>query len=76
MPASGNNAIEYDTLKNRLGIKTPTKIHDAMQVLAAVELFPAQAMFIWLSSIGVSCIRPDATRCCKWPCVMASICEQ
>ncbi|MHB9028648.1 MAG: uroporphyrinogen decarboxylase family protein [Candidatus Latescibacterota bacterium] len=36
--ASGINAAVYDALKKRLGIQTPTKIHDTMQVLAEVEL--------------------------------------
>ena len=36
--ASGINAVVYDQLKRRLGIATPTKIHDTMQILAEVEL--------------------------------------
>ena len=35
--ASGINAVVYDRLKRRMGIATPTKVHDAMQVLAEVE---------------------------------------
>ncbi len=35
--ASGVNASVYDALKKRMGIRTPTKIHDVMQVLAEVE---------------------------------------
>ena len=34
--ASGINAVVYDRLKKRMGIATPTKIHDTMQVLAEV----------------------------------------
>ncbi|MHB1356799.1 MAG: uroporphyrinogen decarboxylase family protein [Anaerolineae bacterium] len=35
--ASGINAVLYDHLKRRMGIHTPTKIHDPMQILAEVE---------------------------------------
>jgi uroporphyrinogen decarboxylase len=35
--ASGINAVLYDQLKNRMGIHTPTKIHDTMQILAEIE---------------------------------------
>lgn len=35
--ATGINAVVYDALKKRLGIGTPTKIHDTMQLLAEVE---------------------------------------
>jgi uroporphyrinogen-III decarboxylase len=35
--ASGINASAYDKLKKKLGINTPTKIQDAMSVLAEVE---------------------------------------
>jgi len=38
MRASGINAVVYDELKNRMGINTPTRIHDPMQVLAELEL--------------------------------------
>ena len=38
MRASGINAVVYNKLKKRAGIKTPTKIHDSMQILAEVEL--------------------------------------
>jgi uroporphyrinogen-III decarboxylase len=38
MRASGINAVVYDRLKRRMGIKTPTKIHDTMQILAEVEI--------------------------------------
>lgn len=36
--ASGINAVVYDKLKKRMGINSPTKIHDTMQILAEVEL--------------------------------------
>ena len=36
--ASGINAVVYDQLKQRMGINTPTKIHDPMQILAELEL--------------------------------------
>jgi uroporphyrinogen decarboxylase len=36
--ASGINAVVYDALKRRMGLRTPTRIHDAMQILAEVEL--------------------------------------
>jgi uroporphyrinogen decarboxylase len=35
--ASGINAVVYGLLKQRMGIHTPTKIHDPMQILAEVE---------------------------------------
>ena len=38
MRASGINAVVYDNLKKRMGINTPTKIHDTMQILAEVEM--------------------------------------
>ena len=36
--ATGINAVVYDELKRRMGIRTPTRIHDTMQILADVEL--------------------------------------
>ncbi|MAE67315.1 MAG: hypothetical protein CMJ18_23890 [Phycisphaeraceae bacterium] len=36
--ASGINAVAYHGLKKRMGLETPTKIHDTMQILAEVEL--------------------------------------
>ncbi len=36
--ASGINAVVYDRLKQRMGSRTPTRIHDAMQILADVEM--------------------------------------
>lgn len=36
--ASGINAVVYHQLKQRLGLHTPTKAHDVMQILAEVEL--------------------------------------
>ncbi len=36
--ASGINAVVYDRLKKRMGINTPTRIHDTMQILAELEL--------------------------------------
>ena len=38
MRASGINAVVYDQLKSRMGIHTPTKLCDSMQILAEVEL--------------------------------------
>ena len=38
MRASGINAVVYDKLKRRMGIRTPTKTFDTMQILAEVEL--------------------------------------
>ena len=35
--ATGINAVVYDRLKRRMGIRTPTKILDSMQILALVE---------------------------------------
>lgn len=36
--ASGINAVVYDTMKKRMGIKTSTRIHDSMQILAELEV--------------------------------------
>ena len=36
--ASGINAVVYDALKKRMGIMTPTKIHDSMQILAELDM--------------------------------------
>ena len=36
--ASGINAVVYDKLKKRMGIQTPTRIHDSMQILAELEM--------------------------------------
>jgi len=36
--ASGINAVVYDQLKRRMGIETPTRIHDSMQILAELEI--------------------------------------
>ncbi len=36
--ASGINAVVYDKLKKRMGIDTPTRIHDSMQILAELEM--------------------------------------
>jgi uroporphyrinogen-III decarboxylase len=38
MRASGINASLYDRLKRRIGLTSPTKIHDPIQILAEVEL--------------------------------------
>jgi len=35
--ASGINAVVYDRLKRRMGMESPTRIHDTMQMLAEVE---------------------------------------
>jgi uroporphyrinogen decarboxylase len=44
--ASGINAVLYDQLKKRMGIDTPTKIHDTMQILAEVELEVVERLHI------------------------------
>jgi len=36
--ASGINAVVYDQMKKRMGIHTPTRIHDSMQILAELEM--------------------------------------
>ncbi len=36
--ASGINAVAYDKLKKRMGIRSPTRVHDTMQILAELEL--------------------------------------
>ena len=37
MRASGISAVVYEKLKRRMGIRSPTRIHDPMQILAVVE---------------------------------------
>ncbi len=37
MRASGMNAVVYDQLKQRMGLRTPTRIFDKMQILAVIE---------------------------------------
>ena len=37
MRASGISAVVYDQLKRRMGIRTPTRLHDPMQILALIE---------------------------------------
>ena len=44
--ASGINAALYDQLKQRMGIHTPTKIHDTMQILAEIELEVVERLHI------------------------------
>ncbi len=36
--ASGINAVVYDKLKRRMGIESPTRVHDNMQILAELEM--------------------------------------
>jgi uroporphyrinogen decarboxylase len=36
--ASGINAVVYDKLKKRMGLDSPTRIHDSMQILAELEM--------------------------------------
>ncbi len=36
--ASGINAVVYDKMKKRMGINTPTCVHDNMQILAELEI--------------------------------------
>ncbi|MCK4591135.1 MAG: hypothetical protein KAT86_05225, partial [Candidatus Latescibacteria bacterium] len=36
--ASGINAVAYDKLKKRMGIGSPTRVHDTMQILAELEM--------------------------------------
>ena len=36
--ASGISAVVYDKLKKSIGLDTPTKIHDTMQILAEIEM--------------------------------------
>lgn len=36
--ASGINAVVYDQLKRRMGLDSPTRIHDSMQILAELDL--------------------------------------
>ncbi len=44
--ASGINAVVYDKLKKRMGINTPTKIHDIMQILAEVEIEVVEGLHV------------------------------
>lgn len=36
--ASGIHVLAYDKLKKRMGIETPTRVHDTMQMLAELEI--------------------------------------
>ena len=36
--ASGINAVVYHEMKRRMGLDTPTRVHDSMQILAELEL--------------------------------------
>ena len=44
--ASGINAVVYDKLKQRMGLRTPTKIHDTMQILAEIEMTMIEKLHI------------------------------
>jgi uroporphyrinogen decarboxylase len=44
--ASGISAVVYHRIKERLGIHSPTKIHDTMQLLAEIELEVAQRLHV------------------------------
>ena len=44
--ASGINAVVHDTPKKRLDIKTSTKIHDTMHILAGVNLQVAEHLHV------------------------------
>ena len=44
--ASGINAVVYDQLKKRMGMNTPTRIHDTMQILAELELEVVERLHI------------------------------
>ena len=44
--ATGINAVVYDKLKKRMGIHTPTRIHDSMQILAEIELEVVERLHI------------------------------
>jgi uroporphyrinogen decarboxylase len=52
--ASGINAVVYDKLKKRMGIKTPTKIQDTMQILAALEPEVLERLHIDVIPLDVS----------------------
>lgn len=54
MRASGINAVVYDKLKKRMGINTPTKIHDNMQILTEVELEVLDRLAYYLLQLKLS----------------------
>ena len=61
--ASGINAVVYDALKKRMGINTPTKIHDTMQILAEIEMEVLERLHIDvvpLDAGDVAWVREDA----------------
>ena len=44
--ASGINAVVYDKLKKNMGIMTPTRVHDTMQILAELELEIIERLYV------------------------------
>jgi uroporphyrinogen decarboxylase len=55
MRASGINAVVYDKLKRRLGIATPTKVFDTMQILAEVELEVVDKLHVDVLPLDAGC---------------------
>ncbi len=63
--ASGINAVVYGKLKQRLGLESPTKLADSMQILAQVELDVVQRLHIDVMPIdaaGAAWASADAIR--------------
>jgi len=63
--ASGINAVVYGKLKQRLGLETPTKLADSMQILAEVELGVVQRLGVDVMPIegpGAAWASADASR--------------
>ena len=63
--ASGISAVVYDKLKARMGIHTPTKVHDTMQILAEVELEVLDRLHVDVVPLDASdaaWVRQDAHR--------------
>ncbi len=51
--ASGINSVVYTKLKRRLGINTPTKVQDTMQILAEIE--PAMLDALHIDVVPLDC---------------------
>jgi len=57
--ASGINAVVYDELKRRMGINTPTKTHDSMQILAEIELEMVDRLHIDVVPLDIGTVKWD-----------------
>ena len=54
MRASGISAVAYEKLKERIGLKSPIKIMDCMQILAMVDMEVANHFHVDVIPLDVS----------------------